>query len=305
MLLCSRPPTLRTCPICSLYSEHLPYRSSSLPLSSRSCPESCTLSRKKIGVKYLQDVSSCPKFSYNMEINKVKGIKLGPIQTQMFQFRCLHNTRIHLGKSKSDSGEDCKSISEICKTKEDHCNIKTCCKDKDAKCYEEKVKCPPVAKCVKEKKEEVEKCPTSCVRGGKCIITHIDKPAKMVYGTVECPSPKLIKPRTCPTMVETKHDESVCTEKRLSSKPKKEVCLPPPLPGPPTEPVSLCPCPPPPKMHPGPCPCHIQKEEISIKPNPPCLVKDKYPCRIKTYYCPPKKPCERNSPCDDKKDTKS
>ncbi|KAI4503594.1 hypothetical protein M0802_000997 [Mischocyttarus mexicanus] len=286
--LVERPSLLsyESCPICQSYpktfqlrppySKHLP----SFP--SGPCFESHT-SFQNIKTKHLKNV-------YHL--------KLRPVQSQMYQLRNLHNSRRLLDKS--NSGKDCELISEICKSKEEHCLSKTTCKDKDDKCYPEKVKCEPIKRTIKEKKEDIP-CPTSCIRGEKCIITHSKKPPKMVYGSVECPPPKLIKSKTCPTMVDPKHDEHVYTGKQsIFNKPKKEVCEPPPLPGPPTEPVSLCPCPPPPKIHPGPCPCPIQKDHISIKPNPPCAIKDKYPCCIQTYYCPPKKPCERKSTCEKK-----
>lgn len=300
-------PPLRSCPKCP----PPPPCRSSLPCyiylhSELPPPCSCSQSQN-IEAKHSKDVLAYPKFLFNTGRNEVQRmstyrIKLRPIQTQMLRSRGLHNSCILLGKSSSDSEKDCKSVSEICKLKEESCSKP--CKEKDNECYPEKVKCEP-PKCTKEKeKEEKLVCPKSCVRGGKCIITQVKKPDKMVYGPTECPPPRLVTPPVCPPTVDSENDEPVCNEKRV--KPKKEVCTPPPLPGPPTEPISLCPCPPPPKIHPGPCPCPAQKSDIKVKPGRPCPIKDKYPCCLPTYYCPIKTtPCVRKPPCDKKKNTKS
>ncbi|KAK2588090.1 hypothetical protein KPH14_004152 [Odynerus spinipes] len=223
-----------------------------------------------------------------------------PGQANMLPSRGLHTSRTYRGKSKSNSNKDCTPTKEICRNKDDDCVDTTSCKkDKDAECYPEKVKCEPQKK--KKEVQEEQVCPKSCIRGGKCIIAASKKkPAKMVYGSTECPPPKLVPPRTCPKTSphDYSNEEPICTEKAALRKLRKDSCVPPPLPGPPTEPVSLCPCPPPPKLHPGPCPCSAFKEELKIKPSPPCPVKDKYPCCLPTYYCPPKKPCVRKLPCD-------
>lgn len=233
---------------------------------------------------------------------------LSPVKFRLLRCRDLHNSCILLRNSKSNFGKDCKSIKDICKSKKDVCSDTESCKEnKDiTECYSKGNKCEPKKTFREDKVEEKQVCPKSCVRGGKCIIAASKKPAKMVYGSTECPPPKLISPRTCPRSSSNDYanDEPVCTEKVAARKLRKDVCVPPPLPGPPTDPVPLCPCPPPPKLHPGPCPCAVFKEEIKIKSSAPCPTKDKYPCCFPNYYCPPKKPCVRKLPCDQTKKTK-
>lgn len=229
-----------------------------------------------------------------------------PAQVQRLGSRSIH-TSLQLGKSKCDSdrAKDCEAMKDICKKRKDTC-VDTSCKKKDEECYPERPKCVP-----REDKKDIDDdeqvCPKSCVRGGKCIIAPIKKPPKMIYGSTECPPPKLVSPRICPRTAAHDYveEEPICSEKALLRKLKKEACTPPDLPGPPTDPVPLCPCPPPPKLHPGPCPCPAQMEEIKIKPSPPCPIKDKYPCCMPIYYCPPKKPCVRKLPCDQVKKNKS
>lgn len=303
------PPPLRSClpcPECSppppcpsplpctayLYSELSP------PCScSKTCPRS-----RNIKAKYSKDVSSYHKFLSDTGRSQVQRmstyrIRLRPTQAQMLRSRGLHSSCILL---KSNSEKDCKSVSEICKMNE---SCSKPCKDREAECYPEKVKCEPSKHIKIEVKEEKIVCPKSCVRAGKCIIAQIKKPDKMVYGPTDCPPPKLITPPVCPPTVDSEIEEPICNEKRV--KPKK-VCTPPPLPGPPTEPISLCPCPPPPKIHPGPCPCPPPQNDIRVKPGRPCPVKDKYPCCLPSYYCPIKSGiCVRKPPCDKKKNTKS
>ncbi|KAL2716994.1 hypothetical protein V1478_012694 [Vespula squamosa] len=309
---CSKPLTyppplpLQSCSTCPECSPPLPYPSplpccvylySELPplcSCSKTCPRS-----QNIKVKYSKDVPSNTKFLSDTGRNEVQRmssyrIKLRPTQAQMLRSRGLHSSCILL---KSDSEKDCKSVSDICKLKKETCSKP--CKDREAECYPEKVKCE-IQKPTEPIKEEKIVCPKSCVRGGKCIITQVKKPDKMVYGPTDCPPPKLVSPPVCPPTVDSEIEEAICHEKRAKS--KKEVCTPPPLPGPPTEPISLCPCPPPPKLHPGPCPCPARKNDMRVKPGRPCPVKDKYPCCLPTYYCPIKSTtCVRKPPCEKKK----
>ncbi|XP_047344568.1 uncharacterized protein LOC124947034 [Vespa velutina] len=275
--------------------------------SKLSLPCSCSPSQN-IEAKYSKDVPCYPKFLFDIRKNEVQRmstyhIKLRTIQAQMLHSRGLHSSCILLGKFNSDSEKDCKSVSEICKLKKESCSKP--CKERDVECYPEKVICEPVKKKDKDKeKEEKIVCPKSCIRAGKCIITQIKKQDKMVYGPTECPQPKLVTPPICPPTADSENNEPVCNEKIV--KPKKEVCTPPPLPDPPTEPISLCPCPPPAKLHPGPCPCPPHKNDVKVKPGRPCPIKDKYPCCLPIYYCPIKTtPCVRKPPCNKKKNTKS
>lgn len=216
----------------------------------------------------------------------------------------FHIFSVLLGKKKSKRPRLCKEIKDICVKESQKGCLKTCdrkpsasldeCYAKVDKCHSRDLKKRPK----KGKKKKKKDCFESCIPPGKCDMPQVPRPPKMVYGPAVCPPPKFVSPKPCPDMPEQLVEP--CVEIRPVR--KREICVPPPLPKPPTDPVVLCPCPPPPKLHPGDCPCYDLKVEKKTKPTlPPCKPKEPYVCPREPHYCPPESlVCKMQKPCQEK-----
>ncbi|CAL7947802.1 unnamed protein product [Xylocopa violacea] len=274
------------------------------------CPKPCPPC-KTTEASCPEDAPSCPKNSKPVRRN-TKNRKMSTYHApSKFQPRKIHSKGLHVGaprwgKRSSKSGKDCKTLNEICKEAKGGSCVKTC--DRKSECDKKKDVCAGVAKPrktkQKRKKATKEECQASCIPLGKCLRPEVPKPPKMEYSPVKCPPPKFATPEPCPDRLEDASDTVPCVEIRTKS--KKEICVPPPLPEPPTDPVVLCPCPPPPKMHPGPCPCYDMKVEKPSKPSlPPCKPKEPYICPREASYCPPESlVCKMPKGCDPSKKKK-
>ncbi|XP_050473586.1 uncharacterized protein LOC126865269 [Bombus huntii] len=330
-LPCPPPPPPRICPPCPPCAE-CPKPPPCPPPPSCSpcpcpkppppcpCPKPCPPCQQvaKPRVSCPKDVPSCPKNSgknprkRNRNKPKKRGMstyhavsRFAPLS---IDYRRFHVDSTLLGSSDESRKStakppSCKDLEDICEDKRRSC-VKPCEKKPEKKKKKKDV-CAgrkPV-KLREKKKEKQDECDDRCLPKGKCEVPEIAKPPKMEYGPTTCPAPKFVSPKPCPEIPEAKYEVESCVEVRTSGKAKKEICVPPPLPEPPTDPVILCPCPPPPKMHPGPCPCYDLKAVKPSKPTlPPCPHKEKYVCCKDPFYCPPEKlECKRRKPCDPKK----
>ncbi|KOX68832.1 IgA FC receptor [Melipona quadrifasciata] len=134
----------------------------------------------------------------------------------------------------------------------------------------------------KKKKEEEGECVYRCIRRGKCEELITAKPPKMEYKPVVCAPPKFTSPAPCPEIPDAVYETNLCPEiPSTKSTKEKQICVPPPMPEPPTKPVVLCPCPTPSKMHPGPCPCYNTKVTKPSKSTMPPCPRKQYICRRK------------------------
>ncbi|XP_054008889.1 proteoglycan 4-like [Hylaeus anthracinus] len=276
------------------------------------CPKPCPPCPRYEQATCPKDVPSCPKCN-----NSGKGTKKRRMSTYCgsplrllplgdVRRRKLHISCVFLGKPpKSNNTSKCKSMDDLCKTKTKGSCVKSC--EKKSDCDTKRPVCEDQMKKDTKKKKKTKKkkevCPDICIPRGKCELPHVAPPPKMQYGVVKCPDPKFATPTPCPDMLESTREDEPCEQVDSFKKQKKEVCVPPPLPKPPTEPVVLCPCPPPPKMHPGPCPCHEVKQEPPQKITmPPCPGKEKYVCPRQPHYCPQEKQiCRMDKACDPSK----
>lgn len=197
----------------------------------------------------------------------------------------------------------CKDMGDICKNEKasavEACKQKTP-EDKKKKkdvCAGRK----PVKLQKKKKKEELkDECEYKCIQRGKCDQPITGKPPKMEYKPFVCPSPKFASPAPCPEIPEAVYETNLCPETPKEIKKKKEICVPPPMPKPPTDPVILCPCPTPLKIHPGPCPCYnmnVKKPSKSTMPPCPrkqyiCDKEEIKQCAVETLSCKKRKTCD-------------
>lgn len=234
-----------------------------------------------------KDLPSCPKTGKGEQSGK------GFFKRKMSMFhrgspwhlakRKLHFSSFLTGKS-SDSKKppSCKAMDDICSDKRKKGCAKPC--EKKSECGEKKPVCGDVKKPKEEEKKKKVLCPDSCIPRGKCEPVKSKKLPKMVYGPAKCPPPKFVSPKPCPTLKTGSKEQ---TKRRSPGESEKQVCVPPPLPKPPTKPVILCPCPPPPKLHPGSCPCYAFSRELTQPITmPPCPQKEKYPCCKEPFLCP-------------------
>ena len=145
----------------------------------------------------------------------------------------------------------------------------------------------PVKLQKKKKKEEGEEskedCVYRCIRRGKCEQPITTKPPKMEYKPIVCAPPKFPPAAPCPQIPDAVYETDSPSEiPIIKTKEKKQICVPPPMPKPPTQPIVLCPCPTPAKMHPGPCPSY------KTKPSTKLSKSTMPPCPPKQYICPRK-----------------
>lgn len=197
-------------------------------------------------------------------------------------------------KDKKDKKDACAKMKDICQQQAE-CVVTSCEKEKKKKkdvCEDRKM-----VKLQKKKEHKEEVCIEKCIPRGKCELPDTPKPPKMDYGPIDCPPPKYVKPKPCPDVPEAKFEYIPPCEDRV--KKRKQVCMPPPIPKPPTKPVVLCPCPAPPKLPAGPCPCYDFKKQKPVKSKfPPCPKKEKYICPHEPMLCVFDPTCKRRPPCD-------
>ncbi|KAK1134242.1 hypothetical protein K0M31_012024 [Melipona bicolor] len=273
-----------------------------------------------------KDVPSCPK---NRGTPTRKGLKKRKMSTYraVTKFvrpavrvgcRQFHACTASFGKDgkseKPASAASCKDMADICgneKTSSVETRERRNPEDKEGKRKKKDV-CAgrkPVKLQKKKKKKEEEKeskkgeCVYRCIRRGKCEQLITAKPPKMEYKPVVCAPPKFASPAPCPEIPDAVYETNLYPEipSTKSTKEKKEICVPPPVPKPPTEPVVLCPCPTPSKMHPGPCPCYnakvtMQPSKSTMPPCPPkqyiCRRKEVKLCVLEDVNCKKRKICD-------------
>lgn len=279
-----------------------------------------------LSLKNLKPPSSS-SFKYSkfnsLELQKNKKILIHRYSSYLISLHRVHRREFHItsfcvANSNSDKPFACKKMNEICKSTEvkktkdcgQSCNKKSnVCHQKKAKCdkrqlpKENKVEAKPKPKTERKIADPV--CNKGCLARGKCEWPHTVPPPKMEYAKVTCPPLKFMKPNSCPSISEHfENDNKFSIEAKKTKFQKKQICVPPPLPKSPFEPISLCPCPPPRKMHPGPCPCYESKEVHKPILMQPCPLKKKYPCPTDIHYCSSqKKPCnlKQDSDCERKR----
>ncbi|XP_011302388.1 nascent polypeptide-associated complex subunit alpha, muscle-specific form-like isoform X2 [Fopius arisanus] len=172
-------------------------------------------------------------------------------------------------KMSTSSGADnwksskCQTVTDICSNNSEkkEPSPPPCPKNRRTSCYPDTVKCP-----------ELEETPE--IKVEPFVEEKID------YSKFTCPPPKFERLEVCP---------SSDINSSINSTREETISLLMGLPGPPSEPVTLCPCPPPAKLHPGACPCAPEVTNTK-KPTPtePCPLKPLHPCPDKrVFYCPP------------------
>nr|XP_033321990.1 vegetative cell wall protein gp1-like [Megalopta genalis] len=259
------------------------------------CPPCPPMSQR---VACPKDAPSCPKCEAGKGGKGFAKRKLSTFHGSVWHLRArrnFHAGSFLMGKSsRPKKPAACKPASDICQDQAKKDCAKPC--DKKSECAEKPPVCgdKPKKKSKKKKKKRKELCPDTCIPRGKCYRPEVPAPPKMVYGPAKCAKPKFVAPRPCP---EAPKDPQDCSELGR----KDEVCVPPPLPKPPSEPVVLCPCPPPPKLHPGDCPCYVFGKELAQPiAMPPCQHEEKHVCCKKSFLCVQDRVCTIEPPCDDK-----
>ncbi|KAF3420340.1 hypothetical protein E2986_12551 [Frieseomelitta varia] len=284
------------------------------------CPKPCPPCQE-LEPSCPKDVRSCPK---NSGTPASKGLKKRKMSTYrvMSKFvrrpvrvgcREFHACTALFNKDGKSSAAGCKDMGDICgneKTGEQR-NLENKEEKKKKKKKKTKDVCAgrePVKLQKKKKKkgEESKKdeCVYKCIRRGKCEQPVTTKPPKMEYKPIVCAPPKFPPAAPCPEIPDAVYETDLSPSETPSirTKEKKQICVPPPVPKPPTEPVVLCPCPTPAKMHPGPCPCYNTK-----KPSKTLSKSTMRPCPRKPYICPRKAvklcvledvSCKKRKTCD-------